>query len=317
MRPGIAATFLSVCLAQAAAARAEKVKLLKGPADGEVLAALERVRGQMAVCWQRKPPATVTINLAVAASGEVTKATARTKGTAAQCAAGILAVSTLAPTAKKWSGSVQITTASDKRAQAALAVEQQLRDLDFESCQGKAPDFAGKVMLKLTVGDDGAVTDATASADAAAGNKVATCVARMAKAATFAVDTGVAFEWTLSYGGGGGGGGGGGEADASLKPSKKGPLGGGEIMAAITGSRAALNKCVKKSKAEGKVVIRLVVARDGKVKSAKIKESALDDEKVESCLVVVFTKLAFAAADGETVVHFPLRVDGGAVIMAE
>src|SRR5687768_18405088 len=115
MRPGIAATFLLVCLCHVGAARAGKVKLLKGPADDEVVAALEKVRGQMAVCWQRKPPATVTINLTVAASGEVTKATAKTKGTAAQCAAGILAVSTLAPSAKKWSGAVQITTASDKR----------------------------------------------------------------------------------------------------------------------------------------------------------------------------------------------------------
>src|SRR5688572_33370574 len=83
----------------AAPVAAEPVVLTGAPAaDADAITgSLAQARTLMAVCWQRKPPATVKITLQVAASGEVTRATAKTKGPAAQCAAGILAVQTLAP----------------------------------------------------------------------------------------------------------------------------------------------------------------------------------------------------------------------------
>lgn len=297
-------------------AAADPVKLSGGPADSDAtIAALEKTRGLMTVCWQRKPPATVKITLAVAASGEVTKAAAKTKGPAAQCAAGILAVATLAPAAKAWKGTVEIETVAEGKAQDVRAIHDQLAAAgpSFFACQKKAPKFAGKVTLRVTVDQDGTISAATGAASDKAGDPVGTCVAAAAKALTLEPisSPSVTYELGLTYTGGTDGGGStpAEGVDPALVPSMKGPLESGEVAKVIAARRADLRKCAKATKARGKVVVRVAIGADGKVSKAKIKSSELGDTNVEDCLVGVFEKMTFRASSSETVVQYPIRID--------
>jgi len=292
----------------ASSAAADPVTV-SGNQDASTLAALTKARQQMAVCWQRKPPATVTIKLAVAKDGQVTKATAKTKGGAAQCAAGILAVSTLAPSAKAWKGSVVLASdASGKAADARQVNDALIAGGDaLRRCQGKAPAFVGKVALRVAFGADGALADATATAGSG-GDAVATCVASAAKRLTFpALSGALTYELAIGFAG---------EAAApattdditgGAQPSKKGPLGGDAALAVIRPKHAALRACGKKGKARGKVVVRIAIATDGAVTKATIKSSELGDSAIEDCAVAVFKKLTFPTADGETVIQYPLE----------
>jgi hypothetical protein len=295
-------------------AAADPVTLSGGPADRDAaIASLEKARGLMTVCWQRKPPRAVKIALAVAATGEVTRATAKTKGPAAQCAAGILAVATLAPAAKAWKGTVAIETVAEGKASDVRAIHDQLAAVgsDFFACQKKTPAFAGKLTLRITVAQDGTVTDATASGDKG-GEAVGRCVAAAAKALTMKPisSPSVTYELGLSFSGGDtGGGGGSADVDPELRPSMKGPLAVDDVRKVMGGRVADLKKCAKGSKARGKVVLRVAIAADGKVSKAKVKTSEIGDAKIEACLVKVVEKLSFPTSSGETVVHYPVRLD--------
>lgn len=316
MRPrGILLAAAAILLAARPAA-AEPVTLTGGPADkDETIAALEKARGLMAVCWQRKPPASVKVTLAVAASGEVTRATAKTKGPAAQCAAGILAVATLAPAARAWKGTVELETVAENKAQDVRAIHDQLAAVGttFFACQKKAPKFAGKLTLRITVAQDGTVTDASGTGDKG-GERVGACVADAAKKLTMKPisSPSVTYELGLTFNGGGDAGGGGATAegvDPSLVPSLKGPLAADEVAEVIVTRHAALRKCAKGSKARGKVVVRVAIAADGKISKVKIKSSEINDSKAEDCLVKAFEGLTFRASSAETVVLYPVRLD--------
>lgn len=304
-----------ICAAAGPAA-AQSVTVTGAPAADRdaIVGSLEKARGLMGVCWARKAPERVQIALAVAASGEVTKATAKTRGPAAQCAAGILAVSTLAPSGKAWKGTVAVKTAAPGKADDVRAIHDQLaeRSASFFDCQKKAPAFAGKVLLRVTVEQDGRVSAAAGEVvEGSGGGPVATCVAAVARPLTLRalVSPSVTYELSLSYKGGGvAGGDAASGGDPSLQPSKKGPLDTGAVTAVIGGKRAALVKCAKGSKARGKVVVRVAIAADGTPK-AKIKSSEIGDTKVEACLVKVFESMRFDPSTGETVVLYPVRLD--------
>jgi hypothetical protein len=311
--------FVGLALVSAPAV-AEPVTLTGAPAadSDAITGSIAQARTLMAVCWQRKPPATVKVALAVAATGEVTKATAKTKGPAAQCAAGILAVQTLAPAAKAWKGTVELATASEDKAADARNVNDQLashRD-DFFACQDKAPSFAGKVKLRVTIKADGTVAAArtdVVEGDEKAGQPIAGCVAVTAKKIRFAAiaQESLNYDLTIPYAGGGrarGGGTGTTATDASLQPSKKGPLDDDEVTDAIKPKVEALARCAEGRAARGKVVIRAAIAANGKV-TAKIKTSEINNEGIEGCLLKVFQGLKFRSASGETVVLFPVRLD--------
>jgi hypothetical protein len=285
------------------------VSVVQGKSSDDLIASIATVRGQMTVCWQRKPPAVIKVALVVGADGTVTKATAKTKGAAAQCAAGILAVSTLA-VEKAWKGTVAIEPSSSSRTEDVAAIEGALRSHSKElyACQSKAPDFEGQVALKLSIGADGAVTDASAEADS---KKVASCVAAAAKKLTLvAISAELTYTLNLTFSGAGSMPT---EADSSidtaLVPSKKGPLEEDDLMPAIADAKPALKKCVKGAKARGKVSVRIAIGSDGKVSSAKVKASELDDSKVEDCLVKVFKALTFRKSSDETVIVYPMRID--------
>ena len=315
---GILLVVAGMLLLAARPAAAEPVELTGGPADKEeTIAALEKARGLMTVCWRRKLPATVKVALAVAASGEVTRATAKSKGPAAQCAAGILAVATLAPAAKAWKGTVELETVAEGKANDVRAIHDQLAAVgtSFFACQKKAPKFAGKITLRITVAQDGTVTDASGSGDKG-GEAVGACVAAAAKKLTMKPisSPSVTYELGLTFqGGGGGGDGGGGSAaegvDPSLQPSLKGPLQAADVAPVIAGRRAALQKCAKGKKARGKVVLRIAIGADGKITKLKIKSSEIGDAKIEDCLLKALDGMTFPAGSGETVVFYPVRLD--------
>lgn len=309
---------LLIC-AVAGPAAAQSVTVTGAPAADRdaIVGSLEKARGLMAVCWARKAPEKVRVTLAVAASGEVTRAVAKTKGPAAQCAAGILAVSTLAPSAKAWKGTVDVKTAAPGKADDVRAIHDQLAENApaFFDCQKKAPAFAGKILLRVTVEQGGTVSAAAGDVvegSAKSGAAVGACAAAVARPLRLRPlqSPSVTYELSLDYKGGGSAGGataprGG---DPALKPSKKGPLGDGEVTSVINGKRAALVKCAKGSKARGKVVIRVAIAANGKP-AVKIKSSEIADTKVEACLLKVFQSMTFGASSGETVVHYPVRLD--------
>lgn len=296
-------------------AAADPVTVVSGPKDGrdELVASIAKVRGLMTVCWQRKPAAAVKIAITVGTDGAVTKSAAKSKGPAAQCAAGILAVSTLSAPAKKWTGVVAIEAGDEAKGRDVRAIEAQLSEhaKEFYVCQKKATEFVGKVTLKVTVEQSGRITAAKADADADAGAAVATCVGGVAKKLTLAAieSETISYQLILSFAGGDGG-----EAsapvDPALQPSKKGPLEQEDLMPVIEARKNALAKCSKGSKAKGKVVVRVAIGEDGKVSKAKIKSSEINDTKVEDCLVKVFSGMTFREAGGETVVLYPMMIGG-------
>jgi hypothetical protein len=308
------AIVVALLVLAATPAAADPVTVVTGKKSEELVASIAKVRGQMSVCWQRKPPATIKIALTVAASGDVTKATAKTKGAAAQCAAGILAVSTLT-VGTSWKGVIAVQPSEQGKAKDVRTIHDALAGHadTFYACQKKATDFAGKVTLHVTVAQSGAVTAASADADAGSGKAVATCVAGAAKKLTLdAIDSdSLSYDLTLSFAGGDVADAGV-TADPDLKPSKKGPLEEDDLMSVIGARRATIEKCAKGSKARGKLVVRIAIADDGTV-NAKIKSSAIDSPKIEDCLVKVFNGMTFRASSGETVVLFPVRLDDDGV----
>jgi hypothetical protein len=301
-------------LAAAAPAAADPVTVVSGPKDGreDLVASIAKVRGLMTVCWQRKPAAPVKIAITVGTDGAVTKSAAKSKGPAAQCAAGILAVSTLAAPAKKWTGVVAIEAAEEGKARDVRAIEEQLgaHAKELYACQKKATSFAGKVALKVTVEQSGRITAAKSEAEEG-GATVGTCVEGVAKKLTLEPieSQSITYSLTLSFAGGDGGSDSA-PVDPALQPSKKGPLEQEDLMPVIEARKNALAKCSKGSKAKGKVVVRVAIGSDGKVSKAKIKSSEIGDTKVEDCLVKVFAGMTFREAGGETVVLYPMMIGG-------
>ena len=322
----LAAALFVVCLAAPAAAG--PVGFASGGPAGEqdaVIASLEQARTLMTVCWRKPAPATIKVELAVDAAGEVTKAVAKTKGAAAQCAAGILAVSTLPATGKKWKGVVELKPAAPGQAADARAIHDQLatkHQAALFACQDADAAFAGKVMLKLTVQQDGAVSAATASGEGMS-KALAKCLEKVARGLTFdpLSSTSVTYELGLTFAGGGKGGGGAGkggggdgvELDAALQPSRKGPIDADAAAEVIRGGHAGLVKCARKHKPEGVVTIRVEVGADGATKSVKVKSSAINDAKAEQCVVDVFRAMKFPRASGDSVILYPVGFSGAKV----
>jgi hypothetical protein len=314
LRPALTLGWLT---AVAAAAAADPVSLDKGPRQDRdaVLASLGKARSLMSVCWQRTPPAAVKVALAVAGDGEVTSAKPSTRGAAAQCAAGILAVSTLHATGAAWKGTVTIEPPAPGRAEDARGIHEALVAAGDQlyACGAQAPAFAGDVVLEVKVDRAGKVVAAAGNADGADGRKVGACVARVAQGLAMPALSSdqLTYRLTLTFRGGGP------AADApptdpSLQPSRKGPLTPEQLAAALAPRRAALGRCGKAG-AAGRVVLRLAIAADGKVASAKVKESQVGDAKVEACLLDALRPASFPAASGETVVLYPVLVDGATV----
>ena len=62
----------------------------------------------------------------------------------------------------------------------------------------------------------------------------------------------------------------------------------------------------KKPDLRGKIVVKFSIEQDGKVRSAKVESSTLQDATVEACIVDRFKKMKFPASDEEAVVRYPI-----------
>ncbi|MCA9678260.1 MAG: AgmX/PglI C-terminal domain-containing protein [Kofleriaceae bacterium] len=300
-----------------------------GAAADDAVAALGQVRALMAVCWQRQPPSEVQVAIAVDKHGVVTSATAKTKGGAAQCAAGILAVSTLAPTRKAWKGVVAIRSASADQGADARAIQAQLasryQDALF-GCQDRAPDFAGKLSVRLTVQHDGSVSAAEVPT-AGVARAMARCLVDAARAFRFdelssesvTYEVGLAFAGAAAgkgkgkHAGGVAGGVAGVSHDDALRPTRKGPIDADAARDVVRGALPAVVACAKKRKPTGVATFRLAIAASGKVKEAKVKTSELGDATVEACVVKALGALTFPSASGDSVVIYPIGFDGASI----
>lgn len=306
-------TFLiALAGASRAAAAAGAVLASGGPAPGErdaVLRSLEEVRLAMQVCWQRARPAMVKVKVAVAASGVVTKATVVTKGEAAQCAAGVLAVSTLAPSAKAWTGVFRVSTTDEVHAADVRTINNELGNnaralIDCPGLKG----FSGVVQVTLTVRKDGVVTAATAAVTAGVRDPPMTdCIAgvvRKMKVAPLSADRTV--DAPIHFGAGAG-------ApivtlDPKLRATHRGPLDATALAAGFKAWESGLGRCKAQHQSTGAVTLRLDIGPDGAVAAARIERSKLEDVLLDACLLDAARALTFAPARRKTTLRYPLRI---------
>jgi hypothetical protein len=133
----------------------------------------------MAVCWRAPTAGPVRIKLAVDRDGTVT-ATAATKGAAAQCAAGILAVWSLP--GGPWKGEVDLAPGAAAAPALSQRIQRELASASasLRACQDRAPGKAGAVAIKLRINPDGSIAKdvkVTSSLGAALDGCVAQAVA--------------------------------------------------------------------------------------------------------------------------------------------
>ncbi len=314
MRGAVATRLVFVFAAAAAilvpAGAAAAPAIVKGGPKADrprVDAALTAAQMAMGVCWRGSPPAKVNVKITVAAGGAVT-ATAVTKGGAAQCAAGVLAVWTLPGGA--WSGELEITAGSSP-ADLAATIQTQLlaQSGPIKACQSQAPTASGPVAIKMKIQPDGAITDVVVSSSL--GAKIDGCVQKAVGAirieptgstAGITYQLAVAFTGKAAEGDGGPvGPSGGGDPDG-------GTIAGGlpvdDVRPVLTGARPKLIACGRKGSKKGKVVTRFTIRPDGTTKNVVIKES-IGDKGIEDCLIGVFKALTFPTGTGETKVSYP------------
>ena len=175
------AIYCSLLLATTGAANAGEAvnfTIVKGgpPGAGKGLAAgaLAEAGKAMAVCWRAPVKGAVRVAVQVDADGAVT-ASAISKGAAAQCAAGILAVWTVPGGA--WKGEVEIGAAA-ATPDLAATIQQQLlaASAPIKACQARAPGKAGSAAIKMKIASDGTIGDVAVTSKR--GDELDKCVSR-------------------------------------------------------------------------------------------------------------------------------------------
>jgi hypothetical protein len=298
-----------VVLALASTASADRViRVATLPAKVDraaVDAALDGAFRHMTPCF-RKGGGTVEVKLEVGADGEVTKATAVGKGGAAQCAAGLLAV-TAFPAGPAWKGTVAVDAlGAEQWLNAQLAKKQG----ELGACQAKDPASKGDVALALVIAKTGVVTGATV-AQATASKAIADCARTAALAIRLDPLPGgadVKYRLQVSYGGGGSGGGTGAGAGGG---TVAGGSSGGALASAVVqehwaAQRAKLFACGAKLGKAATVTVSFRIRADGTVKNVVLKDSTIGAKAVEECVDKELRALKFPTASGETQVSLPV-----------
>lgn len=306
---------MRLCLALAALAAAPTlaaadVTIVKGgpPADGEALAtgALAEAGKAMAVCWRAPAKGAIRVAVTVGADGAVT-ASAVTKGGAAQCAAGILAVWTVPGGA--WKGEVEIG-AGAAAPDLAASIQQQLLAAagPIKACQAKAPGKSGPAQIKMKIASDGTIGDVTVSSKL--GAALDGCVVRAVEAIKLRPTGGGAVNYQLAVAFSGHDGGATapppGDAPPAESGSSTGALSPSQIQAQVAGLRTKIGGCIGKTAAGGKrALVRFTVRGDGTVKNIVIKEPS-GVAKLDSCIKDSLGAASFPTSAGETKVSLPL-----------
>jgi hypothetical protein len=292
-----------VTAAPAAADRPIRVDGLAAKADrAGVDAALDSAFAAMAPCF-RRAAGEIKVKVAVGADGEVTSAAAVGKGGAAQCAAGILAVTKFP--AGAWKATVVIQPIS---VEAWLTAELGKQQTAIRACQSKDPKGAGDVVLQLAIGGGGGAVTSAAIEKSTAPKPIAECARTAAMAIRLGALPGgrdVKYRMQLAFAGGSGSG---------TTPTTTDGGGGGMVSGALSGEtvRAQWQKqqtktlaCGAKGK-PGTIEMGFKVRGDGSVKNVLVRKSTIDDKNVLACVEREIGALKFPTAGGETSVILPL-----------
>jgi outer membrane biosynthesis protein TonB len=150
---------------------------------------------------------------------------------------------------------------------------------------GDAEKGTGKVKVEVVVGPDGRVTKATT--DRPAGDKLGACVAAAVKSVTFSrTQKGGSFSYPFVFSSP--------VAEPAKQPDPTAPADTFDRVAISTGIAAVKTKialCGDKTKASGKVKMRVVVGADGRVTSATVE--ATPDPKLGECVAAVLKSATF------------------------
>jgi TonB family protein len=284
--------------------KADKSKLKK---------ALARLGPALEICWRGDRPDKVKISLTVAADGSVTKAKQKTKGAAAQCAAGVLAVHSLPATGSKYKAVVALPTeVLDIGAQ----IQSDLRGY-HSALQACGDGTEGTVVLKFKIHPDGSVSKAKIESSTVGDKAVHKCLKKTINAATLTerpggkvlgyslnVNLPPASSKTASKSNTGG----------KMQPKKTGPRPADDISDVMNAKMGKFGACYKKrakkkKNLSGSVVLRFTIRPAGTVRNVKVRETTLDDSVVEKCLVKVAKTLDFGAHDSSEVtkVFYPFN----------
>lgn len=305
MKLAVALVLVAVTSASAAA----DVAIVKGGPSGNHRGLADGALGEagkaMAVCWRAKTSGALRVAVTVAADGAVA-AKPITKGAAAQCAAGILAVWTVPGGA--WKGEVEIGAAA-ATPDLAATIQQQLvaRSAPMKACQSKAPGKAGSAAIKMKIASDGSIGEvAVASKLGAELDKcVALAVASVRIAPTGAA-TAVSYQLSIAFAGKDEVAPSGGNTGPGAGATVGGGLGAAAVEDGIKQARAQLERCVDRAATQGKrAVVRFTIRGDGTAKNVVIKEST-GITKADACIEQAFGAATFPKAEAETKVNLPL-----------
>jgi len=274
----------------------------KGVDRAGVEAALDVAFRTMTPCFRRASGA-IDVKLEVGADGEVVAAAPGAKTTAAQCVAGLLAVTRFP--AGAWKATISVD---------AIRAEQWLTDQlakhqgALSACQDKDASGKGEVALQLSIAKTGAVTAATVDKSTAS-KAIADC----ARTAAMAIDVGalpggadVKYRMVVSYAGGGAAATGGGATTTGAGGSSRGALGGDVIQATWVAQRAKVLACGAKLTKPGAVTASFAIRANGTVKNVVIKDSTVGAKTVEDCIDKELRAVKFPTASGETQVNLPI-----------
>jgi hypothetical protein len=306
MKTPLVVTALVWLASSASADRVIRVATLPAKVDrAAVEAALDGAFRTMAPCF-RKGGGTVEVKLEVGADGEVTKATATGKGGAAQCAAGLLAV-TAFPAGAAWKATVAVDALS---AEQWLNAQLGKRQGELGACQDKDPASKGEVALQLVITKTGAITGATV-AQATASKAIAECARTAALAIKLDPLPGgadVKYRLAVTYGGGGTGAGtGGGTGGGAVAGgSSGGALASAVVQEHWAAQRGKLFACGGKLAKPSTVTVSFRIRADGTVKNVVLKDSTIGVKTVEGCVDKELRALKFPTASGETQVSLPV-----------
>lgn len=288
------------------------VKGGSGSARSELTRSLGAVRSDLAVCLRGgRVPRSIRVELSVGADGRVGKSRAVTAGAAAQCVAGILAVSALAGTGTSHLLVVDVATGGKAPAGGSGDLEAALAGYgdSFRACHDRS-ERAGRVVMKFLVKPDGRILDPEVTSSTLGDAAVERCLVdafaairlpARAGASTmsmsYQLDLGKPGKSTASDAPAG---------DPSLMPKKTGPLSGDAIGRVMNANRAKFSACYdrvarKQRGLAGRVLLRFTIRGDGTVRNVQIKETTLGSPAVEACIVSVGKQLTFPAETGRDV----------------
>ncbi|MEZ4403068.1 MAG: hypothetical protein R3B06_23800 [Kofleriaceae bacterium] len=308
----VVAAAAAVLLCAPVAASAEVTIVKGGPsAAGRGLAegALGEAARAMAVCWRAPTTGPVRVAVAVGKDGAVT-ASAVTRGPAAQCAAGILAVWTIG--GGPWKGEVDVGVGEPAAPDLATAIQQQLLAASgpIKACQAQAPGKAGPAQIKMKISPDGSIGGIVVASKLGAGldGCVARAVAAIRLKPTGAIGA-VNYQLAVAFSGAAVAAappaGGGATAAPAAQGSVSGPLAPGQLEASVAAARAKLVACGKGKATGSQAVVRFTVRADGTVKNVVLKTPS-GVGAVDTCLQQVVGTLTFPATTGESKVVLPV-----------